>query len=1636
MISKNNIQYRRQQEARRTPHYGLRKLSVGVASVLLSTTLYLGLNTNAQADTTDGASPSGTDTSDPNAGALSNQDSVTLTSHSSETAAASSAADTAGTDHDQPAPSTTQPSRVNNTGATSQEGPWVAELDDGATVSIDHNVIGAVKDADQINVTIHIANANAGDRYVLQIPKGQAYDIDNPSGQHLTVSGTTTVLNDENGLQFIDKITGTVTGSTAITQVITLKRRTGYANQGEVLSEIGEVLKQITFTKTAADGTKSEKQLTFTQVIDPEMGPTFNRSKPQASANKGVLTNVDYTYSLAINETIGAEPGSKKTVKQVNAAVNSGTKITIPVPEGFVLNQELTNQANVNDKGAFPDITQPGGKGNAIIINIPKGQGVRGWADLPYMLVGHYDIATPTKDTVLTATDQITVDQTVTKADGSTYQLIKKVGPWSETLLGISPDTDTGIIAKPNTAAQGYQELNSGETSSQLPLAADSSKPLAYFSFGNPSITSSTTSQVTLNIADGLNINRITTPKDDQYLPGTTSYTYTATLSDGSTITGKAAAGTDVASPEGLFIRKITFSPNYIASGANQAFNGTANLSNSTAFLAYGSIAKTLADGTPVKEGTVLDSAITFTYQTLLGNKTVTSTSTSTASQVISEPYSYLIASMSQSGKAPGKADAGRVYLTTNTGISKTTDYVHEPIFYFVLPAAAQADLTGFALGQGAPKVTSKVVGDRQVVKVDYTGTNFDYNTTKASNSLTLNNLPFAASGSYPWEVYLYSPTTKIDESTDKPASTQADFNPAFTDGQTDRVYLVANGTWIISSAAETGTTTAATGNQNNGMMVVQAGSDDKGTGQMALHFAVRNGQSTAINNAVAVVNLSNPDHFQMSGPITTATGDQNAYLYSTHSYDKPVGTTAGAQADLTGYVTADQIKDWSQVKSIAIKLADIAADTSSKVFTIKGADPTITQDAGEKIGLETILFTTNMKPAVADADNNAAITVNGSSTITAEVVDATGKVVLQLPNLTHNYDDNQDLVKQDDFALTDDNKAEINKILEKLNNNQQGVVYALDATPTVKNGQKTWATDAPNGTAAFGQTARYDFDTDVVQYHISSQSQLSYEIVDQTTGQKLVVNHPLATGSKGTALGNDTKDAYQKAIQDYLDQGYVLVAQDKLPDSFGDQSQLLTVTLAHGVATITPDTPAAGVPGNSPVQPTDLTKTAKLKVVYQNADGTNFTGTRPANADQVVTLTGTAYVDKVTGKLTNKPVTSSNIVDSGNTATPAIAWTTGKTALVKSPAEAGYTADAESIPALSIAVGPADSGLTAGNAVVIGQANKEVAITRTVTYDSKQQQIDYTIIDDTTGTTLVPSTMLVNGKSGATVPAAASASLKDIVSRYLQAGYVQKGDYSVPHAFDTDEHTNQLVTIHLAHGSLTVDQDHPGQPGTKLNPGDQRQDAPTYPAGSDQVTSTVTRTIHYTGAGDQTPADQPQTVQFKATGYLDRVTGKWIVSPTDFTEANGPVWSGDGSLSAVVPSTVPGYHIVNIDRDGDGLDKVNGVTVNHATKDYTVTVNYAKTPTAEVVYLDTENNDQQLAASPLLSGVAGKPIAYDTAKTVGELESKGYVVLENGFDPAGTAPVFAADDTETQRYLVKLGHRVVKVTPDAPLAM
>lgn len=80
------------------------------------------------------------------------------------------------------------------------------------------------------------------------------------------------------------------------------------------------------------------------------------------------------------------------------------------------------------------------------------------------------------------------------------------------------------------------------------------------------------------------------------------------------------------------------------------------------------------------------------------------------------------------------------------------------------------------------------------------------------------------------------------------------------------------------------------------------------------------------------------------------------------------------------------------------------------------------------------------------------------------------------------------------------------------------------------------------------------------------------------------------------------------------------------------------------------------------------------------------------------------------------------------------------------------------------------------------------------------------------------------------------------------------------------------------------------------------------------------------------------------------------------------------------------------------------------------------------VKYIDLDNSLAELANSGDLSGALGQPIRYSTNKQVSKLKDRGYVLVDNAFDPVGTTPVFKAEPTS---YLVTFRHGHEKVTID-----
>ncbi|WP_125547740.1 mucin-binding protein [Levilactobacillus lindianensis] len=234
-----------------------------------------------------------------------------------------------------------------------------------------------------------------------------------------------------------------------------------------------------------------------------------------------------------------------------------------------------------------------------------------------------------------------------------------------------------------------------------------------------------------------------------------------------------------------------------------------------------------------------------------------------------------------------------------------------------------------------------------------------------------------------------------------------------------------------------------------------------------------------------------------------------------------------------------------------------------------------------------------------------------------------------------------------------------------------------------------------------------------------------------------------------------------------------------------------------------------------------------------------------------------------------------------------------------------------------------------------------------TITYTADKQKGSVSYVDDTTGKTL--KTDSISGTTGSKSSYSTSGSIAD----YKTQGYELVTDgYPAELTFDNDDTTDQNFTVHLKHQNI------------------QSTEA-----------KTVTETIHYQGAGNQTPADNTAQVTFTRQVSTDAVTGEKTYGP----------WSADQSFAAVTSPELKGYT-----ADKAQIDKQ---TVNGDSKDLEFTVTYTKTPVAggNVTAKYVDENGNPIADDVIASGNVGDP--YSTTQK----DVPGYTFKEVQGNPTGS---------------------------------
>ena len=424
----------------------------------------------------------------------------------------------------------------------------------------------------------------------------------------------------------------------------------------------------------------------------------------------------------------------------------------------------------------------------------------------------------------------------------------------------------------------------------------------------------------------------------------------------------------------------------------------------------------------------------------------------------------------------------------------------------------------------------------------------------------------------------------------------------------------------------------------------------------------------------------------------------------------------------------------------------------------------------------------------------------------------------------------------------------------------------------------------------------------DIAWHEVTYEPQKATVTYYDDTDNKTTLKSDSLEGDSNADSGYTTKSS----IDDYKSKGYEFVSDDTkgqnvVFDNDSSVNQNYEVHLKHGTESNHDKT------------------TVKETIHYNYADGSKAA----EDHSDSVTLSRTGTKDKVTGN------------------TVWNAWSAGKISSVTSPTIPGYTADKKEIGAKFVN-GPHDE------------------FVETVTYKVDTQKATVTYVDDTDNKTTLKSDSL-EGDSNADSKYNTKSSIED----YENKGYelVSDDTNGADVVFDNDSSVNQNYEVHLKHGTVTVtpDDKNPVKPGDKINPNDPNSPKYQDDVKHDNLAKDAKQTVHYEGAGIDTPADSVTTRKdaFTRTVTYDKVTGKsttsgWNKPKTTFDKVDTPVVKGytadkkqAGGLTATpdhpeVKDTVvytPNGSIVPVDPNGHRIPGTNPVPYENDPTDPTKVV-------------------------------------------------------------------------------------------------
>ena len=985
---------------------------------------------------------------------------------------------------------------------------------------IDHNV----PDTGKLNIT---GIAHDGDKLVITMP--WTYVATGLSTDNITLSGSR---------RQYDK------GGASVTEynfnkdsVVTIGGSFGagntYTASSALIPEnfIGDSEHNLKFEYYHDGQLVDTKDIKFFTSIYPKMEPRITRV---SNANSPViLPNRDYTYQLNLNSDDGVGNNSWSS-GQVHRAINYGTTIDIPLADNFKLNLDATRKLNQDnkllDQFDYDDVN------HQLVITVARNHGSEFWRHEPsYQFVGQYQVADQDwSDTDMSMPSAGKVNIRAKLSDDGTQYMDYQCDSVSDKIIGkANLSKSSRIDLDLRSAWQGGTLLLDDDQ-------RDDPEVVGYLGFHSPGLlTYDQQNPLTFNItfADGLNVTKVGTPDPNLQdaklkLSNLTNFDYDITLKDGQHLTGSVAPG-QIIDAKGQSISSIKLTPNEIDSDDHTDLGVGNNLyhkptaaekyqdTSTKRFVFYGNLSHTYQDGSEVKSGDALK--ITAIASSKFGAYVSTLTQNVISPEEAKAKFAAGIYDYGNHHEF-GVTDASAIAFSTSYAYDNlSATLVHEPIFYYVLPKNTTYDpatqrnkeaLSLLANKYGNPKIVHKLVNGREVVICDYTGTGYDVNVYNIGQVVSLNDKSAITNSSDPYYIAVYSPYTKLLNTKYDPKNPNNGLAKGDTldsaimgEDKLKDLYIIGSGNYTVSSAQEYSGLGQAAGN-NNLQDTTHASNDDKKSGAMrfTLNFANRTsegkGQAALIANLPQVQDPNKNFKFEMIGAVEYYDIDsgQKVDLPANYQvlYSTELNKLGNGHADLTGYIAADQVHDWSQIKSVAIIAKSIPSQYISGSFQINGVDKNLVYDAGKSVSLTTGLYTDSHVMITSATDPVAAtIAITGTSKINAKIqyTDSNGQVVTKDATNWHMVlSDNESKVpSEDDFK----------RKLDQANIPENYEIGSI----TFENGKKTWQADAENGVADFGKVVKYYMDDDTAVFHLVHKHKTETETQDVT--RTITINVP-----------------------------------------------------------------------------------------------------------------------------------------------------------------------------------------------------------------------------------------------------------------------------------------------------------------------------------------------------------------------------------------------------------------------------------------------------------------------------------------------------------------------------------------------